>query len=63
VAAIRIALTLFIAALLVLSAMGWVWTGAHQPFAQAVASRAVLVIGGVAACIGLIAIWGRARAA
>lgn len=61
VSAIRLALTLFVLALLVLSGMGWVWTGVHQPLPQAVASRAVLALGALAACVGLVAIWGRKR--
>jgi len=59
--AIRIALSLFIAVLIVLSAMGWVWTGAHQPAPLAVAGRAVLALGALAGVLGLIAIWRRPR--
>jgi len=57
VTAIRLAASAFILVLIVLSAMGWVWTGAHQPPAQALAGRTVLVLGALAGVVGLIALW------
>jgi hypothetical protein len=57
VTAIRLAASLFILILIGLSAMGWVWTGAHQPPAQALAARTVLVLGALAGVAGLVALW------
>jgi hypothetical protein len=59
VTAIRLAITAFVLLLICLSAMGWVWTGAHQPAGQMLARRAVLVLGALAGIVGLIAIWRR----
>ena len=56
-ATIRLAASAFILVLIVLSAMGWVWTGAHQPPAQALAGRTVLVLGALAGVVGLTALW------
>jgi hypothetical protein len=56
-AKIRLAASAFILVLIVLSAMGWVWTGTHQPPAQALAGRAVLGLGALAGVVGLIALW------
>ena len=55
--AIRIAITIFILVLVVLSVAGWVWTGSHQPAAQSLASRIVLTIGALAGIVGLVKIW------
>jgi hypothetical protein len=55
--AIRVAASAFILVLIVLSAMGWVWTGSNQPPAQALAGRTVLVLGALAGLAGLIALW------
>ncbi|HVZ23238.1 MAG TPA: hypothetical protein VG871_19330 [Vicinamibacterales bacterium] len=55
--AIRIALTLFIAAVVVILATGWGWTSTHQPPAQAVASHVMLGLAIVASVIGVVAIW------
>jgi membrane protein YdbS with pleckstrin-like domain len=57
--AIRIAASAFIVVLITLTAMGWVWTGTHQPPAQAMAARAVLALAALAGVIGLIALWRR----
>jgi hypothetical protein len=54
---IRIAITIFILVLVVLSVAGWVWTGSHQPAAQSLASRVVLSIGALAGIVGLVKIW------
>jgi membrane protein YdbS with pleckstrin-like domain len=56
-AKIRLAASAFILVLIILSAMGWVWTGAHQPPSQALAGRIVLVLGALAGVVGLIALW------
>lgn len=55
--AIRLAASLFILVLIGMSAMGWVWTGAHQPPDQALAARTVLVLGALSGVAGLIALW------
>jgi hypothetical protein len=55
--AIRLGASLFILVLIGLSAMGWVWTGTHQPPDQALAGRAVLALGVLAGIVGLIALW------
>ena len=60
-AKIRLAASAFILVLIVLSAMGWVWAGAHQPPDQALAGRTVLVLGALAGVVGLIALWRRPR--
>jgi hypothetical protein len=57
VTAIRLVVSLFILVLIGLSAMGWVWTGAHQPPDQALASRTVLVLAALSGVGGLIALW------
>jgi hypothetical protein len=61
VTAIRFAASFFILILIGLSAMGWVWTGAHQPPDQALAARTVLVLGVLAGVAGLVALWRRPR--
>ena len=55
--AIRLVASLFILVLIGLAAMGWVWTGAHQPPDQAVAARTVLVLAALSGVGGLIALW------
>ena len=55
--AIRLAASLFILGLIGVSAMGWVWTGTHQPPAQALAGRTVLALSALAGVIGLVALW------
>jgi hypothetical protein len=61
VTAIRLVASAFILLLIALSAMGWVWSGAHQPPAQAAAGRAVLALGALAGVAGLAALWRRPR--
>lgn len=55
--AIRLAASIFILILMGLTAMGWIWTGAHQPPAQAIAARLVLALAGLAGIVGLVALW------
>jgi hypothetical protein len=57
VTAIRLVATAFIIVLIALTAMGWVWTGSHQPPAQAVAGRTVLALAALAGVGGLAALW------
>jgi hypothetical protein len=54
---IRVLISLFMGLLVVISIMGWVWTGAHQPLAQSVASRLVLGVSACAGILGLVAVW------
>jgi hypothetical protein len=55
--AIRVVISFFIAVLIVVSVMGWVWTGAHQSPSQATASHLVLGLAMLTGVIGVIAIW------
>jgi hypothetical protein len=57
--AIRILISSFIVVLIGIATTGWIWTGRHQPAAQATASRVVLSLCVVAGIIGLTAIWRR----
>jgi hypothetical protein len=54
---VRALISLFIAVLITVSAVGWIWTGAHQTADQALASRLVLTLGAVAGLVGLLALW------
>jgi hypothetical protein len=58
---IRVAMTTFVLLLIAVSLAGWIWTGSHQPPAQAMASRIVLTVGMAGGLVGLLAIW-RTRA-
>ena len=55
--AVRLAISLFIAVLIGVATRGWIWTGGHQPAAQAAASRVVLTLCIVAGLVGLAALW------
>jgi membrane protein YdbS with pleckstrin-like domain len=57
VIAVRFAASIFILILMGLTAMGWIWTGVHQPPAQAIAARLVLALAAVAGIVGLVALW------
>ncbi len=59
--AIRLAASFFILVLIGLSAMGWVWAGAHQPPDQVLAGRTVLALSALAGVVGLVALWRWAR--
>src|SRR5215471_17238601 len=48
---------LALAVLIAVSAVGWVWTGAHQQASQAIASHVVLGLGMLAGVVGVVAIW------
>jgi ABC-type thiamin/hydroxymethylpyrimidine transport system permease subunit len=54
---IRVVISFFIAVLIVVSVMGWMWTSAHQPASQATASHLVLGLAMLAGVIGVVAIW------
>ena len=57
---VRVAISLFVLVLIVVSAMGWVWTGSHQPPPKSTASRVVLTTGMLAGVFCLVTLW-RAR--
>jgi hypothetical protein len=57
--AVRLSISVFVAVSLLLSVLGWVWTGAHQPPAQAVASRLVLATAALVSAAAVVAIWRR----
>ena len=54
---IRLTITVFLLALMSAAAMGWMWAGANQPPAGAMASRVVLTISALAGVVALVAIW------
>jgi len=54
---VRIAISAFIAVLIVVSTIGWIWTGHHQSPSQAAASRVVLTLGVAAGIVGLVVLW------
>lgn len=56
---VRLAISLFIVLLIGVATRGWIWTGGHQPAAQAAASRVVLALCVAAGLVGLAALWRR----
>ena len=54
---VRILISAFLLVLIALAVSGWVWTGGHQPAAQATASRVVLAACMLAGIAGLTALW------
>ena len=54
---VRIIISLFILVLISVASTGWIWTGSHQPAAQATASRVVLSLCILAGVVGLTALW------
>jgi hypothetical protein len=54
---IRVAMSVFVLLLISVSLAGWIWTGSHQPPAQAIASRTVLTLGMAGGLVGLFTIW------
>jgi tellurite resistance protein TehA-like permease len=55
--AVRIAITMFVLALLVIVILGWRWTGSHQPPPLRTASHTVLAIAGLSGIFALTKIW------
>ena len=55
--AVRIVITMFTLILLTIVSLGWVWTTAHQPPAQQMASHAVLTIAALAGVFAIARIW------
>ena len=56
---IRVVISGFLLVLMALAVSGWIWTGSHQPGAQAAASHIVLTICILAGIGGLTALWRR----
>ncbi|HEY7502348.1 MAG TPA: hypothetical protein VH740_27755 [Vicinamibacterales bacterium] len=54
---VRLAITAFIAVLMITATTGFIWVGSHQTAAQATASRAVLALCIVAGLIGARNVW------
>ena len=54
---VRIVISAFIAVLIAVSTIGWIWTGSHQTPSQAAASRVVLTLGVAAGIVGLVVLW------
>lgn len=54
---VRILVTVFVAAILTATIVGWIWTGAHQPPAGAFASRIVLGLAALSGVVALVAVW------
>ena len=52
------AITGFVAVLLTIVALGWVWTASHQPPALRTASHVVLTIAGLAGVFAVVKVWG-----
>jgi membrane protein YdbS with pleckstrin-like domain len=56
---VRIAITMFVLALLTIVALGWVWTAGHQPPPLRMASHTVLAVAAIAGVFALTRIWRR----
>jgi predicted acyltransferase len=56
-AIVRLFISAFIVALIVIAATGWIWTGAHMPFDQMLWGRSALAVCVAAGLLGLAAIW------
>jgi hypothetical protein len=54
---VRVAITAFIAVLIVIATTGFVWVGSHQAPAQASASRIVLLLCVGAGVVGVRSLW------
>ena len=54
---LRIAISAFVAILLVVLGLGWIWTSRNQPAVLATASHVVLGIAGLAGLFALFVIW------
>jgi len=60
-ASIRIAISLLMVAVLVLSVAGWFWAGEQPAAFQSGGARLVLAVGALASAIGLFVIWRNER--
>jgi tellurite resistance protein TehA-like permease len=59
---VRIGITMFLLALLIMVTLGWKWTARHQPPRLRTASHTVLGLAGIAGIFGLVKIWRRDNA-
>ena len=57
--AVRVVISIFIAVLIVIAALGWKWTSVHQTPGQATASHLALGMSILVGLIGVITIWAR----
>jgi membrane protein YdbS with pleckstrin-like domain len=55
--AVRIGITAFVTLLLIIVALGWVWTARHQPPPLRTASHVVLTIAALAGMFAVARIW------
>jgi hypothetical protein len=55
----RASISVFVLVLIALAAIGIVWTGRHQPPAQAMASQLVLGTSALSGVVALVAVWRR----
>jgi membrane protein YdbS with pleckstrin-like domain len=55
--AVRLAITGFVTLLLIIVALGWVWTARHQPPPLRTASHVVLTIAALAGIFAVAKIW------
>ena len=55
------AVTGFVALLLIIVALGWIWTARHQPPPLRTASHVVLTIAALAGVFAVVRIWRDAR--
>lgn len=58
---VRAAITFFVLLLLTLVALGWIWTGSHQPPPLRNASHVVLAMAALAGVFALARIWRLGR--
>lgn len=58
---LRVLFSSFTVLLLVIIALGWRWTAAHQPPSASLASHLVLGIAGCAGVFALVKIWSPRR--
>lgn len=56
---VRIAISMFILALLTIVVLGWFWTASHQPPPLRTASHAVLAVSALTGIFALVKIWRR----
>ena len=54
---VRIAITGFVALLLIIVTLGWIWTAQHQPPPLSRASHVVLTIAALAGVLAVARIW------
>jgi hypothetical protein len=55
--AVRIGITIFVLLLLIIVALGWIWTARHQPPPLRTASHVVLTVAALSGVFALTKIW------